>query len=49
MSRKKENKIEERVKEKVHNFDGVPQGTSLQKYDLTPDGFPGEGRLLRNP
>ncbi len=41
MSRKKENNIEKRVKEKVIIFDGA-MGTSLQKYDLTPDDFLGK-------
>ncbi|MBP8601008.1 MAG: homocysteine S-methyltransferase family protein, partial [Candidatus Saccharicenans sp.] len=41
MSRKKENKIEKRVKEKVIVFDGA-MGTSLQKFSLTPDDFRGK-------
>ncbi len=41
MSRKKENKIEKRVKEKVIIFDGA-MGTSLQKLNLTPDDFQGK-------
>jgi 5-methyltetrahydrofolate--homocysteine methyltransferase len=41
MSRKKENKIEKRVKEKVIIFDGA-MGTSLQKFSLTPDDFRGK-------
>jgi len=41
MSRKKENKIEKRVKEKVIIFDGA-MGTSLQKLSLTPDDFQGK-------
>jgi len=41
MSRKKENNIEKRVKEKVIIFDGA-MGTNLQKYHLTPDDFLGK-------
>ncbi|MDD8020611.1 MAG: homocysteine S-methyltransferase family protein [Acidobacteriota bacterium] len=41
MDRKREAKIEKRVKEKIIIFDGA-MGTSLQKYSLTPDDFWGK-------